>query len=146
MGMSVTVMEGRLYVTVPQLPGGDVDGLQGDLAVHHVELEHVATGPGHGQNARVSHQRTTSYGQLTEPRQHLGQLSQSVIRHVALPHVQGLEPGAVVAEGEDGGVSDCLAAPGVEVAELVAVTDQVPESSIRDAGTLGDGEIPDISY
>ena len=141
--MSVTVKEGGLYVTVPQFPGGDVDCLQGDLAVHHVELDHVATAPGHGQYPGVSHQWTASHWQLAEPRQHLRQLSQSVVRHVALAHVQGLEPGAVVGEGEDGGVSDGLAAPGVEVSELVAVTDEVTEAGVRDPGTLGDWEIPD---
>ena len=61
MWLSVRVKEGGLYVTVPQLPGGDVDRLEGDVAVDHVELDHVVAAPGDSQYAGVSHQRTASH-------------------------------------------------------------------------------------
>ena len=65
-------------------------------------------------------------------------MPQPIVRHIALAHVQGLEPGAAVGEGEDGGVSDGQAAPGVEVAELVAVAHKVAQAGVRHSGTLGD--------
>ena len=40
-------------------------------------------------------------------------------------------------QGEDGGVSDGGAASSVEVAELVAMRDQVTETCVRDSLTLG---------
>ena len=61
MWLSVRVKEGGLYVTVPQLPGGDVDRLERDLAVHHVEVDDVVAAPGHSQDARVSHQPTPAH-------------------------------------------------------------------------------------
>ena len=69
-------------------------------------------------------------------------MPQPIVRHIALAHVQGLEPGAAVGEGEDGGVRDGLAASRVEVAELVAVAGEVTQSRVRDARTLGDREVP----
>ena len=101
-------------------------------------MEEVATSPGHGQDARVSHQAAAPHRQLAKVGELPSQLSQSVVRHVALPHVQRPQPGAAVGEGEDGGVSDGQAAPGVEVAELVAVAHKVAQAGVRHSGTLGD--------
>ena len=134
---------GGLYVTIPEGGGGNVDGLEGALAVHHVQLDQVVAAPGQGQYSRVSNQRTASHRQLTEPGQHLSQLSQSIVRNVTLPHIQGLEPGAAVGEGEDGGVCDGLAASCIKIAQLVAMAGEVAQSSVRDTGTLGDRQVSD---
>ena len=72
----------------------------------------------------------------------MGQVTEAVIRDIALAEVQRPEPGAAGGEAEEAGVSDGGAAPGVEVAQLVAVGHQVPETRVRHAVTLGHGEIP----
>ena len=66
----------------------------------------------------------------------MGQVTEAVIRDIALAEVQRPEPGAAGGEAEEAGVSDGGAAPGVEVAQLVAVGHQVPETSVRHAVTL----------
>ena len=72
----------------------------------------------------------------------MGQVTEAVIRDIALAEVQRPEPGAAGGEAEEAGVSHRGAAPGVEVTQLVAVGHQVPETRVRHAVTLGHGEIP----
>ena len=107
---------GRLDVTVPELPGDDVDGLERHVALHHVEGDQVAAPAGHGKHPRVPNQLTASHGQLAEVWDLAGEVAEAVVRHVALAEVQRPEPGAAGGQGEDGGVSDRSTASGVEVA------------------------------
>ena len=78
---------GRLDVTVPELPGDDVDGLERHIALHHVEGDQVAAPAGHGQHPRVPNQLTASHGQLAEVRNLAGEVAEAVVRHVALAEV-----------------------------------------------------------
>ena len=72
----------------------------------------------------------------------MGQVTEAVIRDIALAEVQRPEPGAAGGEAEEAGVSHGGAAPGVEVTQLVAVRHYVPETRIRYAVALGPGETP----
>ena len=48
-------------------------------------------------------------------------MTEAVIRDIALAEVQGPESGAAGGQGEEAGVRDGGAAPGVEVTQLVTV-------------------------
>ena len=132
---------GRLNVTVPQLPGDDIDGLQRHVALHHVERDQVPAPARHGQHPRVTHELTTAHGQLAEVRDLTREVAEAVVRHVALAEVERAEPGAAGGQREDGCVRDRSTASGVEVAELVAVGYEVTEASVRHTITFGHGQI-----
>ena len=79
------------------------------------------TSSGHREDARVPHKLTASDREFSEARQPLGQVTEAVIRDIALAEVQGPESGAAGGQGEEAGVRDGGAAPGVEVTQLVTV-------------------------
>ena len=71
-------------------------------------------------------------------------MTEAVIRDVALPEVERADPGTAGGQGEEAGVGDGGAAPGVEVAQLVAVGHQVPEPRVRHARALRHREVPEV--
>ena len=133
----------RLNIAVCELPGDEVEGGGGHLALRDVEGDQLPTAARHGEHARVADQLTPAHGELAEAGQRARHLPQPLVRHVALAEVQAAEARAADGEREERGVGDGRACAGVEVAELVAVGDEVPQPGVRHAPAVRHREVPE---
>ena len=79
------------------------------------------TSSGHREDARVPDKLTASDREFSEARQPLGQVTEAIIRDIALAEVKRPEPGAAGGEAEEAGVCYRGAASSVEVTQLVTV-------------------------
>ena len=132
----------RLNIAVRELPGDEVEGGGGHLALRDVEGDQLPAAARHGEHARVADQLTPAHGELAEAGQRARHLPQPLVRHVALAEVQAAEARAADGEREERGVGDGCACAGVEVAELVAVGDEVPQPGVRHAPAVRHREVP----
>lgn len=132
----------RLNIAVCELPGDEVEGGGGHLALRDVEGDQLPAAARHGEHARVADQLTPAHGELAEAGQRARHLPQPLVRHVALAEVQAAEARAADGEREERGVGDGCACAGVEVAELVAVGDEVPQPGVRHAPAVRHREVP----
>ena len=68
-------------------------------------------------------------------------MTETIVRDIAFANIQRSESGAVAGQGEDAGISDGGTASGVEIAEFVAMGDQVSQTCVRHALTFGHRQI-----
>ena len=137
-------MESWVRVLYNALAAASLDhsvSLEADLALLDVELGEAATMRGHGLHSRVCDHLAAPEAELPEAGQSGGQGLEPGVSHVTLPDVETPEAGAAAGDHLERGVTDRLAAPEVEVSQLVTVTRHRRHAAVRHEAALGGGEV-----